>query len=452
MDQALRIILEFLSLSWWLWLFLILLPLFKSTWLFWRNEVYEHSDEMRMVMLEMRIPREIRKSPRGMEQALMSIHQLGNYPSDFREKWWDGEITRWASLEMVSFGGEVKFFIRCYYKQRGLVESAIFSNYQDIELVEVTEDYVNRFPQNVQEMYRQGYDTWGTEMILTRDDAYPTKIYTEFEAPDEERQYDPISNFLEVLSKLKKEEIVAIQFLIAPQHMSKWNDEWDDLIAKLKETDPRKGSGGGSAKSLLDFPGGPLPALSVKGKEAAPQPVRFTVRTPGETSVLEAVEQNLSKLPFQTLIRFIYFSPKELFYDSFPRRGLVGSFNQYAALDLNSFVQNYAVSTRTRIWNWPHIFPKIRNEYRKQRLLFNFRRRKMPPETWMGRLITSYPFNWNFVSHHIVLTTQCLATLYHPPTFLVLTAPHIERVESKKGGAPAGVAIYGDESEIERFK
>ena len=51
-----------------------------------------------------------------------------------------------------------------------------------------------------------------------------------------------------------------------------------------------------------------------------------------------------------------------------------------------------------------------------------------------------------------MMNTRSLATLFHPPTFLVLTAPHLRRVESKKTGPPAGLAIYGDEGDLEKFK
>ena len=48
--------------------------------------------------------------------------------------------------------------------------------------------------------------------------------------------------------------------------------------------------------------------------------------------------------------------------------------------------------------------------------------------------------------------TEAIATLFHLPTAVVLTAPHIRRIESRKGGPPAGLAIFGDEEEIEKFK
>ena len=149
---------------------------------------------------------------------------------------------------------------------------------------------------------------------------------------------------------------------------------------------------------------------------------------------------------------FIYLSPRETYYDSFARRGLVGAFNQYAALNLNSFRSNRHVGTRAQVWNWPHAYPKQRVEYRKQRLFLNYRKRDVPPETWWGKLITSYPKNLNFHSKRFKMTTEGLATLFHPPTAVVLTAPHMKRVESRKAGPPAGLAIFGGEEEIEKYR
>lgn len=76
----------------------------------------------------------------------------------------------------------------------------------------------------------------------------------------------------------------------------------------------------------------------------------------------------------------------------------------------------------------------------------------MPPELQFWRLITSKPLNPNFLSRSFVMTTEEIATLFHPPTSVVLTTPHIQEVESKKAGPPAGLAIFGDEKEIERFQ
>ena len=438
--------------TWWIFAPFILFPIFESTWIFWRQEQFKH--DLQFVLLELRIPREIKKNPKAMEQVMMAIHALRNAPGDFKEKWIDGEVTRWYSLEMVSIGGEIHFYIRTYDKQKDLVEAAFFAYYPDIEIVEV-EDYINLLPSTVGEMFKSGYDLWGTELLLNREEAYPIKSYTDFESMEEDKQYDPISVFLEVLGKVKREEIVGIQLVLSPAAPD-WNHEFRGLIEELRSK--KEGGGHGGAKKSaglgMEFPH-ILPVFPVKGHGSEEKPenafVRTLSRTPGETDVLKAIEENLSMPAFKTIIRFIYVSPKELYYDTFARRGIIGAFNQYGSLDLNSFKQNQAVSTRTRVWNWPHIFPAARNIRRKQRLLMSYRHREVPPETFMGRILLSKLLNWEH-TEEFFMSVRSLATLFHPPTAIVLTAPHIKRMESRKTGPPAGLAIYGDEEEIDKFK
>ncbi len=420
---------DFLIALWPFIAFVILLPLSKSVWLFWRQELYKER-YFKTVLLELRIPREIKKTPEAMEQVLAAIHSLRNIAGDIGEKYWHGEITRWFSLEMVSFGGQVRFFIRVYHKQRNLLESALFSYYPDLEIVEV-EDYANNLPQDIYQLYDEDMDLWGTEMILRRDDFYPIKTYPNFEGDLEERENDPLSNFLEVLSKVKGGEIVGIQILISPG-LNDWFKKWNNSIERLKE--PKIKSGG------------------TEGQEGVAAFAKLIARSPVETDILKAVEEKVSKPAFKTLIRFIYLSPKDIFYDSFARRGLVGAFNQYSTNHLNAFEQNYPLSTRTRLWQWPHLFPHWRNEYRKQRLLRNYIKRDVPPETGVGRFVTSYFLNWNFRSKRFYLNVEEAATVFHPPSSIVLTEPHITHLEARRKGPPAGLAIFGEEEDIDKYK
>lgn len=408
--------------------FAFLFFLFKSTWMWYRQA--KMKKEISWVLLELKIPREIKKSAQAMEQVLTAMHTLRNSPGNLREWYWDGEVTRWFSFEIVSLGGEVHFYVRTYTKLKTLVEAAFFSYYPDVEIVE-TNDYVDKFPANLIEMKEQGYELWGTELLLERSAMYPIRTYKDYEAPEEERQFDPVSVFLEVLGKLKPEEIVGIQILAAPAEKD-WQHEFEHDLEKLKEPKTKK---------------------EIKhGAEGAMEVARLIARSPGETDVLEVVERNLSKPAFEVVIRFIYFSPFPIFSDSYARRGIVGAFNQYAASDLNRFVQNMPISTRTGMWNKPYVFPKLRNEYKKQRLLYMYKNRYMPPKTWMGRFISSYVFNWNFASHKFKMNTESLATIFHPPTSVVLIAPHIKRVESRKAGPPAGLPIYGEDQSLDRFQ
>ncbi len=437
--------------TWWFWLFLILAPLTTSAWLFWRREVYK--EDIQWTLFELRIPRQIMKSPRAMEQVLGAVHSMRNAAGNLREFWWEGEIGRWFSMEMASFGGEVHLYFRFYKKYKALVEAAFFSYYPDVELTEV-EDYVDRFPENIQEMYRQGYEAWGSEMVLAREEAYPIRTYADFEAVAEEKEYDPISAFLEILGRCKPEEMVGIQILITPKDPREWRDKWASMVEDItRSTQKKKAAALPSVTTKTEFLGGPLPVFTAEKKDPKEENNLFKsfMRSPGETDVLKAVENNLSKPAFDTLIRFVYFSPQPTFYDSFARRGLTGAFNQYGSLDLNRFEMNKKVSTKVELWESP-FFPALRKALRAQRIIHNYKRRKNPITDFMGKLITSHIFNWNIHSRQFGMNTECLATLFHPPTKMVLTGPHLRRVESRKVGPPSGLAIFGEETDIKKYK
>lgn len=398
----------------------------RSLWLFWRQAVFK--SKISFVVLEMRIPREILKSPQAMEQVLAGLHGLRNAASDFkrniREKYWDGEATKWFSLEMVSDGGELHFYIVTDKKLRSLVETSFFAYYSDLELVEVP-DYMTRIPKNTGELEAQDKDIWAIELALGKEEAYPIKSYTEFESPDDAKKFDPASIFLEIMSKIQKVEFLSIQIIIAPGD-PKWFEAFDDLLEEIKGL---KGEEDSDLKNLS----------------------KLYARTPGETEVLKAVEKNLSKPCFDTIIRIFYLSSRGTFLDSYARRGIIGAFNQYSNLELNSFKQNFPTGTGVLPWAPPFVFSGIRTKYRKNRMLNWFINRAVPPETWMGRWITSYFWNKNFSSKFIKLNTESLASIFHPPTNLVLTAPHIKRMESKKASPSAGMSIFGDEKDIEMF-
>jgi hypothetical protein len=442
MSEALAIIWLLFSHVWPVVLFFMILPFVGSTLQFWRQEVYKNA--IQWTTLEIRIPREIKRTPKAMEQVLTAFHGLGNYPDTFSELYIDGEITEWISLEIVSLGGGVHYYIRFPSKKRNIIEANIFSYYPDVELAEV-DDYVSRFPQDVAEMKRWGYEMFGTELVLKKDPAYPIRSYVDFETMMEEAQMDPASALLEMLGKAKPEEMVGIQFLISPAGEG-WQKAGRKVAAEMRDG---KSAGSSAAKHKLkiSFEHGPLPIFDSNASSDKKEDAPKTSRSPGETDLLKAVETNLSMPGFHTMIRMVYFSPQATFFDGFIKRGVVSSFNQYSSSDLNGFKTNGAVETKVNGY-----FAKVRSAYRKQRMLWNYRKRLNPVEPWMGQLITSHFFHRNFNSKRMVLNTRALATLYHPPTYLVLTAPHIQRVDSRKAGPPAGLAIFGEEADIERFK
>ena len=376
-----------------------------------------HKKNLQWSLIEILIPREIRKSPKAMEQVLDQIYSLRNTPENFIERYWDGEVTYWWSLEIVHFNDETHFYIRTLSKYRNIIEAQLYSNYKDIELVEV-DDYVDRIPAKTDDLYKMGMDLFGLELALLREGAYPFRGYPQFESSiEEEKSLDPISGLLEVLAKLKREEHLWLQILIKPYDPVKWKESGHKIVEDLKKK----------------F----APRQEIAGKMV------FSMRTPGETDIMEAIEKNLAKSPFETIIRYIYFAPRSIFSRQTPYRGVRSAFAQYTTQNMNIFIPN--IATRTMVWwiRFPFFFPKKREEAKKQRLLLNYRERAMVPEMKIGQILNSQIFYFDKKSKPAVMSSEGVATLFHPPSYLILTAPFIKRTEAKRMGPPAGLQIFG---------
>lgn len=427
LNQIPAFFLTFIKNTWWFWLFFILWEILKPIYLYVQQQKYKQKEASpeKYVLFEIRIPRELEKSAKSMEHVFHTLHGLGMPPLSWHEKWLEGQVPLWFSLELVSLGGELHFYLRMPKKHANLTEVAFFSQYSDVEITEV-KDYMRDLPATTAELYALGMDIWGTEFVLAKEGAYPVKTYTMFESGSAEKQIDPISVFLETLAKIKKGENVIVQILISPAGKD-WAKKYDDLVKKLRA--PEMVETGGDAK----------------------MPV---VHTAKKTEVINAVETKLTKPAFNTLVRLSYMSPGLLLKEGsgFARGGITGAFNQYSAPNMNAFKANSGTTTRIDKWKFPHIYIDRRLEYRKQRLLNGVRNRVNPPETFTGRLFSSYLMDWNIESVSYELTTDELATIYHPAPTGVLTAPHMRRVESKKAGPPAGLDIFGDEADLEKFQ
>lgn len=418
-DDVILFLLNFIKHTWWIFLLFPLFWLFWQTWLYYRQQLFQAA--IKWKMYELRFPLEIERSPAAMEQVLRVVHAQMNAPGNFQERWIDGEITRPMACEIVSFGGELHFYMRIYAKLGGILKAAMYSYYPDVEMEEV-DDYMEKLPQNLREMYDQGMDMFGSELLLNKSPAFPIKTYEYFEHPDDKRFLDPLSSFIEMLGAIGTEDFVGLQYLIAPIG-SKWVTEEEDTVKELKE----------KASSSSD-------------------PTKLLFPSPGERDLLQLVEKNLSKPAFEVVCRMLYVGPKSTFFPDFARKGLLGAFQQFQMNNLNSFRHNAKVWSRAQVWDPPFVIVDQRVEMRKQRNLWNYLNRETPIETWMGKLISSYWLNLDFSRETFIMNVEGIASLFHPPTNVVLTAPFLKRIEAKRAGPPAGLAIFGEESELESFQ
>ena len=402
MDIILDLLLIVLSL-WWIALPILLVPTILSTVLFWRRRLYV-AKKMDSVLLELKIPPDLLRSPAAMEQVLVSLHGLRNKPFNWRGYHWGGEIPRWSSLEIVSQGGSgsIRFFMRVPTDFRNIVEASLFSYYPEIE-VGIADDYVSKLPSTVQDLENDGLDMWFAELTLAKDPIIPLRTYKEFNI-GEEGGMDPLSSLVEVMGKIPEHAFAGIQIVISPAG-KEWTVGGRDAIEQLRGLDK--------------------------------------ILTPGETTSISSIEANVSKPAFYVLARTLYIAPKEGFSSDFVGTAVANAFNQLSSPNHNKFANNFSTT--------PSFKKRGLKKILRGRGLWSYRNRSIPEDLKAGQVLTYGRF-YNLINEKwTAINVEGLATLFHPLSSSVLTAPHLERLPSKRISAPAGLNIYGDEEAIKRF-
>lgn len=356
------------------------------------------------VLLEVRLPREVNKSPLAMELAL-----AGFYITSGESTWYDvyilGKVRTWFSFEIVSDGGNIHFYIWTRETFRPVVEAQLYGQYPDIELFEVS-DYTTVIPEyNPEQVVLVGH-----EYGLDKPDPYPIKTYVDYgldKDPKEEFKIDPLTSVLEYMGSLKKGEHLWLQIIFRSHKKKKRKGTFfettdiqeeakDEIHKLLEELKQEKPSTDGTTFSYSRIP------------------------TKSEAEVMAAIDRNSGKLNFDCGIRMIYAGkPKEAFVGSrIP--AVINLLRAFTSKELNGFGVNWGTYT-----NYPwEDFRNIRMDFYKKKLVHQYRMR-----SWFHGPYSKAPF---------ILSSEELATIFHFPGG-VLQAPSVERVMSKKAEAPGNL-------------
>lgn len=420
-DPIVREALYWLVETWFLWAPFILVLLFWDAWVRYVRAfaIFKRN----YIVLEIKIPRDVAKSPQAMESIFAGIH--GTYrKGNLIERYWDGWITAWFSLEIVGDGGEIHFYIWTHDFFKRMIEAQIYAQYPSCE-IKVVEDYIKDMPAALP---NQEWSIWGSEYIHTKPDAYPIRTYEDFALEDistkeEERKIDPLSSLFEFLGHLRPGEKIWIQILIRPNTSDRWKKEGEALVAKI------------AGKKVVAKPNLITQIVDVihdtilitfgtaeKPDKKKEDQFRILNLSPGERLTMEAIEKNISKIGFETCIRWIYLARPDV-YNFLAVPALNGIFRQFNSLSLNGFVGNVKVVTSVNYW-----FEETRNTLRKIRLYKSYRFRSVFHPPYNGR------------SKPMVLSSSELATVYHFPG-MVVSAAAVPRIEAKRGAPPTNLPV-----------
>lgn len=418
-QSAGMILWQFFAIGVYLYLVRFLLQKALKKYLSYRQKRYRK--HWKWVLLAVDIPSMNVQTPKAIEQMFSHLAGAFDQP-DIAQKFRGGYCQRWFSFEIISIGGYIQFLVRTEETFRHLVEAAMYAQYPEAEITEV-EDYVENvatgFPEN-------GYDMWAADFGLEKEDAYPLRIYREFEHTIAEDTVlkDPMGAFLESFSRISQGEQMWFQILVEPIS-SHWKEK---SIEKVKELIGEKKSGKKKQPLIVRILVGPVrfvfalfdkfyhPHKSEEKAAAAGDKNELKFLTPGQTKVVEAIEEKMGMIGYKTKMRGMYLARKEVFRPSRGVHALIGAINQFNIPTSNSLIQTFGV-------NVSYFRKEKRQQERKKFMMNAYKNRSM-----------------HAGGPTFVLNVAELATIWHFPMSHVKT-PMVKRVENKQSEPPMSLPV-----------
>lgn len=359
-----QIVVDILLILIYSFLFVLLLAWCYRFYRMYANQV--HVNGIKWIMLEIKLPRVINKSPVAMEYVIASLLQGGGVGTwlDVKIK---GAVPMYASLEIASLEGTIHFYIRAQKKFKPLIEANLYAQYPGVEVVEA-EDYTRNFRY---EHLKKDTQFWGASYILAQTfktgdkdpkkkddegkpedykmpaDFLPIKTYVDLgleKDPKEEFKNDQITPLLEFLGALKKGEYAAFQLLIQDSgkfdgkgffgatYFNKVTGKEQTLgdLAAIRKAALRGVKKIEKGKKVFDEYGYPVMMKIPDGEDKEGKPKFKDVQkeyqeetttkatldtqlTMEDKGTIEAIEKKLSKPLVRCVMRMIYVAPSTTF-------------------------------------------------------------------------------------------------------------------------------------------
>jgi len=393
----------------------IVYVILRFAWRRWVKHVRgKFSAQQEYVLLAVDVPKNNEQLPKAVEGTIAHLAAIKEEDLSWFDKYMEGIGTLTVSLEIVSIEGRIQFLVRAPAKFRDLVEAAVYSSYADAEIKEVS-DYTENAPE---EFPDEVYELWGTDIVLYNNNPYPIRTHTDFGIKNTGEIFvDPVVDLLESMGKIGRGEQIWLQFVIKPVG-TRLKKQGKKVINKLL--------GKSTSSVWQEWKEIIWPVEIINKKESKKN------LSPGEKTVLEAVERKISKIAFKTRIRFIYLAEKEIFHPQRAVNGVLGAFNQFSTLDMNGFKTDDKVRTKRHLFKHEARLSRMQNF-----ILSRYRKRKinssLPRKYW--KMFTDF-FRHNPLGRSYYLNVEELATLYHFPVVTLIKAPLVKKTGSKRGEPP----------------
>jgi hypothetical protein len=281
-------------------------------------------DQTEHVLLRIEVPKENEKKELSAEQMFASLHGILRPQSELTK---EGSVQEHISFEIASVDNQIQFYVWTPKHLKDFVEGQIYAQYPNVHISEGVDDY-SRIELGDRVLF-------GTELILTKPEVLPIKTFQSFEV-------DPLAGITAVLSKLEEDGgEMWIQVLARPIDDT-WQEKGEKYIKTVK--------GGPSPtffktliRELLELPVyvltnsvTSLAAPGEKKKEEKKDDKKEEKLTTGQSTVVKAVEEKITKLGYEVRIRIAYLGPEQILAKQ-RLQAIVGGFKQFNTTNLNGF-------------------------------------------------------------------------------------------------------------------
>lgn len=385
-----------------LWALLLVPKSVKYYWMHFVQHQFLEGPTPKPILLEVKLHKNIQKSPRAMELVFEAMYIKPSTTTDFQLKW-RGNVRPWWSFEIVSDAGQIHFYIWAWKRTRSRLEHTIYAQYPDVQIVEV-EDYAKKFHFDPHTM-----GVIGANFMYAKEDVHPIKTYYDFgldKDPKTEYKVDPLVTILELIGNIKSGQ-VWIQIMLQQAVDDKsWRARVAAAIQSMyDDTSP-------------EWPDPTDPEKSTKGS---------AILRPMQYEYIKAMQRATTKSAFDVGIRFVYVDKKETHSNAIGHNimnmyKLVGSqggeYYNLLGPDGDSYLSDFD-------WPWED-FRGMFATYKIKKLFTAYKAR-------------SY-FHPPVIDNAIIMTSEQLATIYHFPGEEAQTLG-IERVESTRGAPPVDLPV-----------
>ena len=269
------------------------------------------------VLLMLEIPRANDKKELAAEQMFASLHGILRDANELKNS---GGVQEHLSFEIVSTGGQIRFYVWTPKALQSFVEGQIYAQYPTVQIKVVDEDYVDKS--------REAHSVIHTaELGLSANEALPIKTFDTFEV-------DPLAGITGTLAKLGAEENeeLWIQILTRPVPDS-WHKTTDKWIKFIKSGAKNFKIFGIDWAWLVQA----IQALWAPPAGGTTSDVKVEISDRAKTQI-SAAEEKATKLGYQVKIRLAYLGSSDI-NAKLNMQAIVGTFKQFNSTNLNGFRQ-----------------------------------------------------------------------------------------------------------------